>query len=108
MCKTKMNDLLKFKLDQIRNTVSNAQKHRQMDLDTTYTILDKSLELIHDYQERLDNLEIENEWLKKKEEQTEKRITNLIWHIETNKDTLGDRETLIAVYKSLRNLKNLY
>lgn len=103
-----MNDILKFKLNQIRNMVGMAQEHGQMDVDTAYTILDTSLALIQDYQERLDNLALENEWLKNKEKQTENRINNLIWHIESNKDTLGDTETLLAVYKSLRSLKNLY
>ncbi|AGK86904.1 hypothetical protein FDJ58_gp096 [Bacillus phage SIOphi] len=103
-----MNDILKFKLNQIRDMVGMAQEQGQMDVDTAYTILDTSLALIQDYQERLDKLALENEWLKNKEKQTENRINNLIWHIESNKDTLGDTETLLAVYKSLRNLKNLY
>ena len=103
-----MNDILKFKLNQIRNMVGIAQEHGQMDVDTAYIILDTSLALIQDYQERLDKLALENEWLKNKGKQTENRINNLIWHIESNKDTLGDTETLLAVYKSLRNLKNLY
>ena len=103
-----MNDILKFKLNQIRNMVGIAQEQEQMDVDTAYTILDTSLALIQDYHERLDNLALENEWLKNKEKQTENRINKLIWHIESNKDTLGDTETLLAVYKSLRNLKNLY
>lgn len=103
-----MNDTLKFKLNQIRNMVGIAQEHGQMDVDTAYIILDTSLALIQDYQERLDNLALENEWLKNKEKQTENRINNLIWHIESNKDTLGGTETLLAVYKSLRSLKNLY
>ncbi|QXN70728.1 hypothetical protein TIMEGRIFFIN_109 [Bacillus phage vB_BspH_TimeGriffin] len=105
---TKMNDILKFKLNQIRDMVGMAQEHGQMDVDTAYTILDTSLALIQDYHERLDKLALENEWLKNKGKQTENRINNLIWHIESNKDTLGDTETLLAVYKSLRNLKNLY
>lgn len=103
-----MNDILKFKLNQIRNMVGIAQEQGQMDVDTAYTILDTSLALIQDYRERLDKLALENEWLKNKEKQTENRVNNLIWHIESNKDTLGDTETLLAVYKSLRNLKNLY
>lgn len=34
---------------------------------------------------------------------TKKQISNIIWHIETNRGVLGDTETLNDVLKSLKN-----
>lgn len=35
----------------------------------------------------------------------EKKINNIIWHIETNRKVLGDKAILDAVLESLKNLK---
>jgi hypothetical protein len=37
-----------------------------------------------------------------------KRVEKILWHIETNRDVLGDKKTLDDVQKSLRLLINDY
>lgn len=35
---------------------------------------------------------------------TEIQLKNIIWHIETNREVLGDKRTLDDVLKSLKNM----
>ncbi|WP_035790240.1 hypothetical protein [Clostridium beijerinckii] len=38
-----------------------------------------------------------------KKKETERKLDNVIWHIETNRQVLGDKRTLDDVFQALKN-----
>ena len=41
--------------------------------------------------------------IKDRKKETERKLDNVIWHIETNREVLGDKRTLDDVLQALKN-----